>query len=82
MSSRCNGCTYTRLKHKLGDKFLSMVDKHGYTAIYELDREPYPGQTEPTTHEGRSIRWYCSLMLVAHADDCNLYGTPVEVKHG
>jgi len=82
MSSRCNGCTYIKMRHKLGSKFLSLVDKHGYTAIYEIDKEPYPGQTAPTTYKGRSIRWCCSLMLVAHADDCNLYGTPVEVRHG
>ena len=38
---RCNGCKYAKLKHKLGDKFLSRIDG-GWVAVYELDAEPRP----------------------------------------
>jgi len=82
MSNRCNGCTYTKLKRNLDGNFLALRDKHNWTAIYELDKPPYLWQVEPTAYKGRPIRWYCSLMLVEHADDCNLYGKPIEVEYG
>lgn len=66
---RCNGCDYARLKHELGDKFLSL-NEGGWVAVYELGAEPAPGQGEPQEHEGKPIRHKSSFMSVGHSDEC------------
>jgi hypothetical protein len=72
---RCNGCEYAQLKHKLGDRFLS-VNEDGWTAVYELDATPRPGQAE-TEHEGRPIQSRSSFMSIKHSDEC-YYWKPSE----
>ena len=66
---RCNGCDYARLKHELGDRFLSR-NEGGWVAVYELDAEPAPGQSETHEREGRPIRHKASFMSVGHSDEC------------
>ena len=75
-SARCNGCRYAQLKHELGDKFLKLYDDHGWISVNELDAEPFPGQREPTEHEGRPIRRHASFMSIGHSDECYNWQPP------
>ena len=70
---RCNGCKLAQLRHELGDKLLLL----GGT-VYELDAEPAPGQGEPTSHEGRPIRWIFRGMSYGHSDECYRWRPPKE----
>ena len=67
---RCNGCEYAQLKHGLGDRFLRIDDdERGWVAVYELDREPAPGQGM-TEHDGRPVRHRVTFMSIGHSDEC------------
>jgi len=72
---RCNGCSYLKLKWKLGDKLLAL-EGNGWTNVYELDRSPAPGQVEPLEYEGRSIRCRVGFMSIEHSDECWGFKTP------
>lgn len=73
--ARCNGCSYTKLKHELGDKFLVLND--GMVSVFEFDAEPTKGQGKPLEHNGRSIRWRGSFMSIGHSDECWNWKPPV-----
>ena len=66
---RCNGCSYRRLKHELGDRFLRLPSV-GWIAVYELDAEPLGGQGDPMEHEGHPIRHRSTFMSIEHSDEC------------
>ncbi len=73
---RCNGCKYAELKHRLGDKFLARSTNNGWTNVYELDRGPVTGQSEPLEHYGRPIHWSVSFMSIEHSDECYHWKPP------
>jgi hypothetical protein len=73
---RCNGCEYAKLKWELGDKFLALKDEHGWTNVYELDREPGKGQGEPYEHEGRPVYCRVGFMSIQHSDECYHWQPP------
>ena len=66
--ARCNGCSYAKLAHELGDKLLVLRDD--WVNVYELDRAPSPGQGEPKEHEGRPILYRAGFMSIGHSDEC------------
>lgn len=68
---RCNGCKLAQLKHELGDKFLVLLG-----TVYELDTKPSSGQGEPTSHEGRPIRFRFWGMAYGHSDECYNWRPP------
>ena len=74
-SARCNGCKYAKLRHELGDKFLSLKDGR-WIAVYELGAEPVPGQGEPYEYEGQPVRHRSSFMAIGHSDECYNWQPP------
>ena len=81
-SPRCNGCTYAKLKHELGDRFLSLSTGDGRIAVFELGAQPYPGQGEPQEYEGRSVRNRGTFMSIGHSDECYHWKPPNQLQEG
>jgi hypothetical protein len=75
-SARCNGCRYAQLKHELGERFLSLHDHDGWVSVYELDKNPRPGQGEPQEHNARPIQHRASFMSIGHSDECYNWRPP------
>ena len=69
--SSCNGCSYIRLKRRLKGRFLSVSDPmmSGWTAVYELDRQPNSGQGEYQEYEGHPVCFYASYASIGHSRD-------------
>ncbi|NIV30034.1 MAG: hypothetical protein GWN58_11195 [Anaerolineae bacterium] len=71
--ARCNGCRLAQLEHELGERFLLLGN-----TVYEYDAEPAPGQAEPTSHQGRPIRFHAWFMSLEHSDECYNWQPPGE----
>ena len=67
--SECNGCLLKEYRKKLGNKFLMLNN-----TIYELDKSPLKGQSEPLEFQGRPIQFVMWGMSFGHShdEDCKL----------
>jgi len=79
--ARCNGCSFAKKRWELGEKFL-VLRRDGWVNVYEFDAEPSPGQGEPTSFEGRPIKYHAGYMSIGHSDECYHWAPPSNCLDG
>ena len=77
---RCNGCSYAKLKHELGDRFYSEVDEHGWTMVYELEPEIIDPFNELPEKRGKPAKFRAGFMSIGHSDECYNWQPPEKSK--